>query len=149
MIIFNVRVFVSQMGWRLGALFAMLLLAGLAEGLGVSMILPLLQSNIEESDDVLSRLITGLFDLLGHVYRMPSAGVSAEVLTQSSGVATNYHPQYSPDRSRIVFVSDRAGQSNPWVMNADGTDPRPIFLDLDTRVVEPTWTPDGQAVVLR
>ena len=65
MIIFNVRVFVSQMGWRLSALFAMLLLAGLAEGLGVSMILPLLQSNIEESDDVLSRLITGLFDLLG------------------------------------------------------------------------------------
>ena len=90
-----------------------------------------------------------VFDLLGHVYRMPSAGGSAEVLTQSSGVATNYHPQYSPDRSRIVFVSDRAGQSNPWVMNADGTDPRPIFLDLDTRVVEPTWTPDGQAVVLR
>ena len=35
------------------------------------------------------------------------------------------------------------------MMNADGTDPRPIFLDLDTRVVEPTWTPDGRAVVLR
>ena len=90
-----------------------------------------------------------LFDLLGHVYRMPSAGGSAEALTQSSGVATNYHPQYSPDGSRIVFVSDRAGQSNPWLMNADGTDPRPVFLDLDTRVVEPTWTPDGRAVVLR
>ena len=90
-----------------------------------------------------------VFNLLGHIYRMPSAGGAAEVLTQSSGVATNYHPQYSPDGSRIVFISDRAGQSNPWVMNADGTDPRPIFLDLDTRVVEPTWTSDGRAVVLR
>lgn len=90
-----------------------------------------------------------VFNLLGHIYRMPSAGGLAEVLTQSSGVATNYHPQYSPDGSRIVFISDRAGQSNPWVMNADGTGPRPIFLDLDTRVVEPTWTSDGRAVVLR
>jgi len=34
-------------------------------------------------------------------------------------------------------------------MNADGSDPRPVFLDLDTRVVQPTWTPDGRAVVLR
>jgi len=90
-----------------------------------------------------------VFDLLGHVYRMPSAGGSAEALTQSSGVATNYHPQYSPDGSQIVFVSDRAGQNNPWVMNADGSDPRPVFLDLDTRVVEPTWTSDGRAVVVR
>jgi Tol biopolymer transport system component len=90
-----------------------------------------------------------VFDLLGHVYRMPSEGGAAAALTQSSGVATNYHPQYSPDGTRIVFVSDRGGQSNPWVMNADGTDPQPIFLDLDTRVVEPTWTPDGRAVVLR
>lgn len=90
-----------------------------------------------------------VFDLLGHIYRMASSGGSAEVLTQSSGVATNYHPQYSPDGSRIVFVSDRGGQSNPWIMNADGTEPRPVFLDLHTRVVEPTWRPDGRAVVLR
>ena len=42
-----------------------------------------------------------VFDLLGHVYRMPSDGGEAEALTQSSGVATNYHPQYSPDAYRV------------------------------------------------
>ncbi|MEX2467921.1 MAG: amidohydrolase family protein [Gemmatimonadota bacterium] len=90
-----------------------------------------------------------VFDLLGHVYRVPTDGGPAESLTQNSGAATNVHPQYSPDGTRIVFVSDRRGQSNPWIMNADGSDPWPIFLDLDTRVVEPTWTPDGRGVVLR
>ncbi|MEX2472206.1 MAG: hypothetical protein WEA34_08515, partial [Gemmatimonadota bacterium] len=90
-----------------------------------------------------------VFDLLGHVYRVPTAGGEAESLTQTSGAAINVHPRYSPDGSRIVFVSDRGGQGNPWVMEADGSNPRPVFLDLDTRVVEPTWMPDGRRVVLR
>ena len=64
MIFYNARVFASQLGWRLGALFAMLLMAGLAEGFGVSMILPLLQSDIVEADDALSKIIVGMFDIL-------------------------------------------------------------------------------------
>jgi Tol biopolymer transport system component len=90
-----------------------------------------------------------LFDLLGHVHRVPAQGGAAESLTQGSGVAVNYHPRYSPDGSRIAFVSDRGGQSNLWVMGADGSDPRPVFTDLETRVVEPTWAPDGRHVVVR
>src|SRR5690606_21651628 len=70
-------------------------------------------------------------------------------LTQGSGAAVNYHPRFSPDGTRIVFVSDRGGQANPWIMDADGSDPRPVFLDLDTRVVEPVWAPDGRHVVVR
>jgi hypothetical protein len=34
-----------------------------------------------------------LFDLLGHVYRVPASGGSAECLTQSSGAALNYNPR--------------------------------------------------------
>lgn len=90
-----------------------------------------------------------VFDLLGHIYRMPAGGGEAECLTQDSGVSTNIHPRFSPDGTRIVFVSDRAGQSNPWIMGADGSAPRPLFLDPATRVVEPRWTPDGAAIVLR
>ncbi len=55
-------------------------------------------------------------------------------------------PAFSPDGSRIAFVSQRDGNAEIYVMNADGTgatrltnDPQP-----DGR---PGFTPDGQAVV--
>lgn len=87
-----------------------------------------------------------VFDLLGHVYRVPAGGGEAESLTRESGIAVNYHPRYSPDGRLIAFISDRAGQDNLWVMNADGTAPRPVFTDLDSRAAEPAWTPDGRAI---
>jgi len=64
MIITNFRLFAAQLGWRLWLLFLALLLAGIAEGFGVSMILPLLQSGISESEDTLSRIIVGFFNLI-------------------------------------------------------------------------------------
>lgn len=76
MIYKNLKLFASQLGWRLAVLFLLLLFAGLAEGIGVSMILPLLQSDIGESDNVLSRLISGLFDVLNQ----PTHGTNILVL---------------------------------------------------------------------
>ncbi len=90
-----------------------------------------------------------VFDLLAHVYRMPVAGGEAECLTQASGAALNFHPRYSPDGKLIAFVSDRGGQNNPWIMNADGTSPRAVFTNKDIRVFEPAWTPDGQFLIVR
>lgn len=90
-----------------------------------------------------------VFDLLGHVYRLPSDGGDAESLTQESGVAVNYHPRYSPDGEHIAFISDRNGQNNLWIMNADGSDPAAVFTDKDVRVRTPTWTPDGEYIVVR
>lgn len=88
-------------------------------------------------------------DLLGQIYRVPSGGGDAEVLTQESGVAVNYHPRYSPDGSSIAFISDRKGQSNLWVMNDDGSEPRAVFHDLGARASIPSWTPDGQYIVVK
>jgi Tol biopolymer transport system component len=89
------------------------------------------------------------FDLLGHIYRMPAAGGEAQVLTQNSGVALNFQPRISPDGSTIAFITDRRGQYNLWLMNADGSNPRPVFSDGSVTAVEPEWTPDGNFVVVR
>jgi Tol biopolymer transport system component len=90
-----------------------------------------------------------VFDLLGHVYRMPSSGGPATVLTQNTGVALNMQPRISPDGKTIAFITDRRGQYNLWVMNADGTNPRPVFTDLNATAFEPAWTPDGRFIVVR
>ena len=45
-------------------------------------------------------------------------------LTQDQG--NNEHPGYSPDGNHVVFSSTRSGESKIYIMNADGTNQRPI-----------------------
>lgn len=90
-----------------------------------------------------------VFDLMGHVYRLPMEGGEARSLTQSSGLAWNGHPSVSPDGEQIAFVSDRAGQRDLWIMDSDGSDPRPVTTDRDLEPSTPTWTPDGRYIVIR
>jgi Tol biopolymer transport system component len=90
-----------------------------------------------------------VFDLLGHIYRVPVSGGEAQVLTQNSGVALNFQPRISPDGKTIAFITDRRGQYNLWLMDADGGNPRPVFSELNTTAVEPVWTADGKYIVVR
>ncbi len=87
------------------------------------------------------------FDLLGQIYRMSAAGGRAECLTSGSGVALNFHPRFSSDGRDIAFISDRSGQANVWIMQADGTAPRLLFADPDHRYAMPIWARDGQSVL--
>lgn len=67
------------------------------------------------------------------------------VLTDSS---VNYlHGTYSPDRSRLAYVSDRFGNYDVFVADADGRNP--VRLTTDPGVdLQPVWTPDGRSLVI-
>ena len=80
---------------------------------------------------------------------MPVGGGEATSITQDSGLALNIHPVFSPDGSEIAFISDRNGQNNLWIMGADGSNPRPVFTDINIRAMEPVWLPGGDYLVVR
>jgi len=87
-----------------------------------------------------------VFDLLGDLYTLPIEGGKATRIT--SGQAFDAQPSFSPDGKSIVFVSDRNGSDNLWLVNTDGSDPRQLTREEQRQFVSPTWTPDGKYVVV-
>ena len=86
-----------------------------------------------------------LFDLLGDIWSIPLAGGEATRVT--SGNAWDAQPAFSPDGTRIAFVSDRGGNEQIWIMNADGSGARQFTDEAEARVTEPRW--DGDWIVAR
>jgi serine/threonine protein kinase len=68
----------------------------------------------------------------------------AEKLAASTRAEIN--AQYSSDGSRIVFQSDRSGNSEIWVSNSDGLNPVQL-TSLESSSGTPRWFPDGKRVV--
>jgi Tol biopolymer transport system component len=89
---------------------------------------------------------TLIFDLLGDLYTLPLTGGEASRLT--SGMGFNSQPRYSPDGHHIVFISDRGGAENVWIMNADGTGARALTDEQQMNFVSPIWSSDGDYVVV-
>ncbi|MBI2402645.1 MAG: PD40 domain-containing protein, partial [Gemmatimonadetes bacterium] len=86
------------------------------------------------------------FDLLGDLYTLPIAGGNATRLTH--GIAHDMQPRFSPDGKQIVFVSDRSGDDNLWLVASAGGEPRPLTTGQDVSYLSPEWTPDGKYVVV-
>lgn len=59
--------------------------------------------------------------------------------------ATDTSPTWSPDGSRIAFVSDRAGSPQIYVMNADGSDVRRLTFRGNYNTT-PDWSPKGDKI---
>ncbi len=79
------------------------------------------------------------FDMVGEIWLLPITGGEARPLTTASGMALNYHPAFSPDGSQIAFISDRSGQDNVWIINADGSAPRQVSDQRENRMALPVW----------
>lgn len=91
---------------------------------------------------------TLIFDMLGDLYTVPISGGEAKALT--ADIAWNMQPKFSPDGSRVAFISDRNGADNLWVMNADGSgEAKELTKDRDHLFHNPAWSPDGQWLAAR
>jgi len=66
----------------------------------------------------------------------------------TNDAASDVNPAWSPDGSKIAFVTDRDntrdGHAEIYVMNADGTNP--VRLAGGLGAVQPAWSPDGSKI---
>jgi Tol biopolymer transport system component/imidazolonepropionase-like amidohydrolase len=89
---------------------------------------------------------TIVFDLLGDLYTLPSEGGEAKRI--AGGISFESQPRFSPDGKKIVFLSDRSSGENVWIANADGSEPKPLTKGRNQAFCSPTWTPDGEYVLV-
>lgn len=90
---------------------------------------------------------TIVFDLLGDLWTLPLSGGEATRLT--SGSAWDSEPRFSPDGTRIAYVSDANGNEQIWTMNADGTGAALLTSESTARVTDPVWDPSGPWLIAR
>ncbi len=64
----------------------------------------------------------------------------------TGGLGDDFSPAYSPDGTRIAFVSNRDANFEVYVVNADGTELERLTT-TPANEGEPSWTPDGRQIV--
>jgi Tol biopolymer transport system component/DNA-binding winged helix-turn-helix (wHTH) protein len=57
-----------------------------------------------------------------------------------------YHPSYSPDGKRIAFESNRFGNEEIWVSDANGVGAVQLTSFRNAYAGTPRWSPDGQQI---
>ena len=85
-----------------------------------------------------------VFTILGHLYGVPVTGGAAEQLT--FGACYDNDPAFSPDGRRIAFVSDRDGSGGNVFLLEPATR-KLTQVTHESHAGQPTWTPDGKAIL--
>ena len=86
----------------------------------------------------------GFFGDVVGIYVVDANGENRVKLTRNQN-NRNLFPAWSPDAMKIAFWSNRDGQPDIYLMNADGTNPTNLTRDPHHED-RPTWSPDGTKI---
>lgn len=80
-----------------------------------------------------------------NIYVMNEDGTNVRRLTDHP--AADMMPAWSPDHTKIAFIStrDKVGQKKVYVMDADGSEQK-LVGEVSGELAWPTWTPDGKQI---
>lgn len=82
------------------------------------------------------------------IFSMKTNGTAITNLTNTPG--EDIQPTWSPDYSRVAFVSSRSGVRALYVMNPDGTRVRQVFAPVPGFMpLSPRFSPDGTKLVFQ
>ena len=76
--------------------------------------------------------------------RKPAAPEPVVISTKPDG-----QPTFSPDGSKVAFVSGRSGTPEVWLCDRDGSNPHQLTSFGGMGFDGPQWSPDGQHIALR
>jgi len=82
---------------------------------------------------------------MGDLYTMPISGGKADTLTR--GMAYDVHPKFSPDGKSIVYISDRSGADNVWLMDLATKEKTQISKEENQYFPNADFTPDGKYII--
>lgn len=88
---------------------------------------------------------TIVFDFLGDIFTMPITGGKPVAFTK--GMAFDSNPRFSPDGTKISFISDRSGGENIWWFTIDKIDSLQVTKGNTDHYQSAEWTPDGNYLV--
>ena len=75
----------------------------------------------------------------------PRAPSSARAAVAIASTRRDVLAQFSPDGQKVVFISDRSGESEVWLADSSGANPVQLTF-LGATPGFPRWSPDGKTV---
>lgn len=96
---------------------------------------------------VVERGVSGRSEL----WRRDTNGGTGQQRLSQAGTYDDKAPSWSPDGTQIAFVSDRSGNSDVYVIDANGQNPHNLtnhpLNDGDSGNEAPQWNPDGSRLM--
>jgi tricorn protease len=87
-----------------------------------------------------------LFSARGDIFTAPVEHGPTRNLTNTSGAHDKW-PRWSPDGSRIAFISDKSGEEEVWVVAQDGSKPAEQITNGGHAMrYAPEWSADGSRI---